>query len=127
MLCLLSWGLWGYVLKLAYQGSNWLQTYFASAIASFILAVSVFAAYKGSLGLSKSTGLALLAGLLGGAGYVFFVKALETGKASIVIPLTALYPAITALVAVVLLGEKISVTQAAGIILAVIAAVLLAL
>ncbi len=127
ILCLITWGLWGVVLKYAYQGGNWLQTYFASAITSFILAVSVFIAAKGSISPGRSLYYAMIAGLLGGAGYIFFTKALEAGKASIVIPLTALYPAVTAVIAFILLGEHIKPTQAVGLILALVAAVLLSL
>ncbi len=68
---------------------------------------------------------AVIAGLFGGAGYLFFVKALEQGKASIVIPLTALYPAITAIIALVVLREKISFYQGIGILLAIVASILL--
>ncbi len=68
---------------------------------------------------------AIIAGLFGGAGYLFFVKALEQGKASIVIPLTVLYPAITAVIAMIILKEKIGVYQGVGIALAIIASVLL--
>ena len=71
--------------------------------------------------------VAIIAGLFGGAGYLFFVKALEQGKASIVIPLTALYPAITAIIALIVLREKISVYQGIGILLAVAASILLSM
>jgi len=127
LLCLISWGAWGVVLKFAYASSNWLQVYFVSSLASFTLALAVFGVSRGSLSIDKGLYLAALAGLLGGAGYVFFVKALETGKASVVIPLTALYPAVTAAMAAVLLRERPSPYQAAGIVLAIIASVLLSI
>ena len=51
---------------------------------------------------------------------------LESGaKASIAVPLTALYPLLTVLMAVVLLGERVSPMQWLGIILAVAAAILM--
>jgi len=127
LLCLISWGAWGVVLKFAYASSNWLQVYFVSSLASFTLALAVFGASKGSLSIDKGFYLAALAGLLGGAGYVFFVKALEGGKASVVIPLTALYPAVTVAMAAVFLKEKPSPYQAVGIVLAIVASVLLSI
>ena len=127
LLCLILWGLWGFFLKLAYEGSTWLEVYFLSAVASFTLALTVFLLGNGKVSVSKSTVLALLAGLFGGGGYILFMKALETGKASIVIPLTALYPAITAILALLFLGEKLSTTQVVGIALAVIATILLSI
>jgi transporter family protein len=127
LLCLLSWGAWGVVLKFAYASSNWLQVYFASSLTSFALALTIFGLSRGTLSAGKGLYLAALAGRLGGAGYVFFVKALETGKASVVIPLTALYPAVTVAMAAILLRERPSPYQAAGIILAMIASLLLSL
>lgn len=127
LLCLVSWGAWGVVLKSAHASSNWLQVYFTSSLTSFALALTVFALSRGTLSAGKGLYLAALAGLLGGAGYFFFVKALETGKASVVIPLTALYPAVTVAMAAALLKERPSPYQAVGIVLAVVASVLLSL
>ncbi len=127
LLCLIMWGLWGLVLKVASRGSSWLEVYFLSAIASFAVAVTVFVFGGPHLKVGRSALLALLAGVFGGGGYVLFMKALSTGRASVVVPLTALYPALTAVLALVVLGEKISTTQALGIVLAVLAAVLLSL
>lgn len=127
LLCLISWGAWGFVLKLAYESGNWLQVYFVSSLTSFTLALVVFGASRASLSIDKGFYLAALAGLLGGAGYVFFVKALEGGKASVVIPLTALYPAVTVAMAAALLRERPSPYQAAGIVLAIVASLLLSI
>ena len=125
--CLLLWGLWGVVLKLAYGSGNWVQVYFASALSSFLVALTVFIISRPEIPLNRFTGLALIAGVFGGLGYVAFIKALETGKASIVIPLTAIYPAITVVIALAFLNEKISFLKGLGIALAVVAAVLLSL
>ncbi len=127
LLCLIMWGLWGLVLKVASKSSTWLEVYFLSALASFTVAVTVFMLSNPHLRIGRGALLALLAGAFGGGGYVLFMKALSTGKASVVVPLTALYPALTAVLALVVLGERISVTQALGIVLAVLAAVLLSL
>ncbi len=126
VLCLLFWGLWGFVLKLAYSNLSWTETYFLSTLASFIVmlvVVSYYRAIPSSLNTYSVT--ALVAGVFGGAGYIFFVKALEHGKASVVIPLTALYPAVTAIIALIVLREKISLYQGIGIVLAIAAAILL--
>ncbi len=128
LICLVLWGLWGLVLKVAYKGLPWTQVYFLSSLASFTIALMVFLVQRGSLDFSnKLSYVALLAGVFGGAGYIFFVKALEKGEASIVLPLTAIYPAITVVLALILLGEKISVYQAIGIALALVAVVLLSM
>jgi len=70
--------------------------YYLSTIASFILSTIIFILNKGYSRLNTDfIILALIAGLLGGLGYLFFVNALREGEASIVIPLTSLYPAVT--------------------------------
>ncbi len=128
LICLILWGLWGVVLKLAYREMPWTNVYFLSSLSSFILAFTVYLLTSRSGPVfSGSTYYALLAGLFGGLGYVFFIKALEKGSASIVIPLTALYPVITALLSIIILREKLALHQVIGITLAVIAIVLLSI
>ena len=126
LLCLLLWGLWGFALKIAYQNLSWIQTYFLSSLASFTLMLVIILYYRMKPPSINTPAIAaIIAGIFGGAGYLFFVKALEQGKASIVIPLTALYPAITAIIALVVLREKISLYQGIGILLAIVASILL--
>ena len=128
--CLAAWGLWGFVLKLAYRGLSWAEVYLLSTTSSFALAVTVYTILtRGGLRVAwgRSAALAALAGVLGGLGYVLFVKALESGKASVVIPLTALYPAVTVVLAALLLGEELGLLKLLGIALAVIAVLLLSI
>jgi len=128
LLCLLLWGLWGFALKIAYQNLSWIQTYFLSSLASFTLMLIIILYHRMKLPtMNTATIAAIIAGIFGGAGYLFFVKALEQGKASIVIPLTALYPAITAIIAFIVLREKISIYQGIGILLAIAASILLSM
>lgn len=55
-----------------------------------------------------------------------FLLALRSGRVSVVMPLVALYPAVTAILAVFLLKEPIDLRSGIGIALAVAAAALLA-
>jgi transporter family protein len=54
-----------------------------------------------------------------------FYQALSLGKASIVLPVSNLYPIITIFLAVALLKEQLTVTQGVGIIFGMIAIVLI--
>ena len=69
---------------------------------------------------------AFLAGAALWIGIIAFVFALsQGGKASIVVPVTALYPVVTIGLSVVILKEQITPTAGLGIAFALIAVVLL--
>jgi len=69
---------------------------------------------------------AALGGLLNGLGALTSFAALEKGgKASVVIPIINLYPLVTIAGAWLFLGEKLTATQAAGILCALAAVVFL--
>jgi transporter family protein len=70
-------------------------------------------------------GLGLLAGVIGSVGSIAFFPLLTRSEASTVVPLTALYPAVTAVLAMVFLRESITPAKAAGIILSLAAIYLL--
>jgi drug/metabolite transporter (DMT)-like permease len=72
-------------------------------------------------------GVALLFGVLMGAGTLTFYAAYRYGKATIVTPYVLLYPLITVLVALPLYGEKIDLVRGTGIFFAVAACVLLSI
>ena len=59
--------------------------------------------------------LASLAGLIGAVGFIGFYMLLNRAEASSVIPLTALYPALTAVLAFIFLKESVTPTKIAGI------------
>ena len=126
LLCLLLWGVWGFAIKIAYGKLTWSQAYMLSSLASFAVTLAFIFYLRPSMpNFNRFSIAAVVAGLAGSLGYVFFVKALERGEASIVLPLTALYPAVTVVLAFLFLHEKISMHQLIGILLAVVAVVLL--
>ncbi len=68
---------------------------------------------------------ALLAGLVGSLGAIFFYLSLSKGEASKVVVITALYPALTVLLSYFLLKESMSPCKIAGIIFAIVGILLL--
>jgi transporter family protein len=70
---------------------------------------------------------AVLGGLTGTLGVLFFIIALGKGKVSVIVPLTALYPIITITLGFLILKESITLTQGVGVIFALIAVLLLAI
>lgn len=67
----------------------------------------------------------LLMGLSWGIGTVMFILALDKSKLSVLVPYTALYPAVTIMLAFVFLGERLDAREFAGVLLATAAGLLL--
>jgi len=130
LITLVFWGLWGFILKISYKYLNWVEAYFFSVLASFTLALIIFTIFKirdPNWRINSYIYIPLIAGLCGSLGGLFFNKALEKGEASLVIPLTALYPTITIILASIFLNERIGIHQIIGIFLAIIAIILISI
>ncbi len=128
MIALVLWGIWCFLPKLATDrldhGSIAVYQLFGAIIAAAIFMI----ARKGHLAVdAKSIVYAGISGIAGFVGAFFFLMALNKGKASIVIPITGLYPVIAILLSFIVLKEPITLKQLAGMILAIIAIVLMGL
>ena len=128
-IALVFWGITGVTQKLATNriSSALSFVWFAYAMIaiSAVLAVSVPVHWRlrGAI-LAAAIG----GGALNGLGALTSFVALESGgKASVVISLISLYPLVTVAFAVTLLHERLTLAQAAGVGLAIVAAILLSL
>jgi len=113
------WGIVGLLQKL---GTNRVsaRSLLVWLTVGFVLFLPWFA-WKGSLLAigARDAMLGILVGLVNGLGSWFLFHALEKGaKASIAIPLTALYPLVTVFLATLLLGESLTPRQWLGVALA---------
>jgi transporter family protein len=123
-----AWGLDTFVSKLAAsriagQSSLW----YALGFALPIIVYSWVAFGPRGLALHSRSGIALslLAGALCGMGMIGFLLLLSRNPASTVVPLTGLYPALTAVLAILFLRESITVPKVLGIALSMVAVYLL--
>jgi len=127
IITLISWGLWAFFLKLASDRLKWFEVYILSSFSTLIM--SSYLVFKHKKILSESfTGniMALLGGLFGVVGYIFMIRALNSGgSASVVIVLTSLYPLITTILSFIFIGEMITVKKLLGIFFALVALYLL--
>ena len=76
---------------------------------------------------SRSAAIPCIAGVVAQLAALFFYWALARGKASVVVPLTALYPVVTLGLALLILGERLSLRQSIAVGLAFIAIFLFSL
>lgn len=127
------WGLWGFFGKLAMDKGMSPFAIFCFEIIASMLCVGLLIAVKTIYPRFVNTGLKdqwNLFGVLSGVGLalglLFYYLALYRAEAGIVVPLTAAYPVVTAILSALLLREKLSPLQWMGIV-CVIAGVMLLL
>jgi len=130
LLTILVWGAWGAVSKLASDGvdADTNQILFTLGLLPLILVV--WRSPRVRQGKNRRAGLAwaFLTGILGGTGNIAFFHAFVIGgKASIVTPVTALFPLVTVFLAVTFLHERIGNAQKLGLAMAMAAIYLLSM
>lgn len=126
LLTLLSWGLWAVLSKMVGSGISEIHLQAISTLGLLpIIAALFFASDAGSAGdRRKGILLALAAGVFSSLGNIAFYEAMSHGKAATIVPLTALSPLITILLAIPLLGERFNRFQFVGICLSLVAILL---
>jgi drug/metabolite transporter (DMT)-like permease len=124
LLAILAYGVWGAVSSLASEHVSALTLQIVSTLGLFPVALVL--AFSPNLGRgdhrARGILLALLTGLIGGTGNLALYQTLRAGgNASLVFPLTGMYPLVTIVVARFLLKERLNRIQVFGIALALIA------
>ncbi len=128
ILTIVFWGLWGFAIKIASRHMEWYQLYVLSNAVSFVVSAGIVMVERQSfLSLGKLSLYGIVAGFLGTLGYIFFILATRSGKVAIVVPLTATYPVITFILGVLLLREQVHLHHIAGMVLAIVGAILLSI
>ena len=127
LLTLSQWGLWGICSKLAstYSKPKQALLFQSVGVVAFALLVLVIEKFRIEWSLPGFS-WAAAGGFFAFVGFLTFFAALQGGKASTVITLSALYPLVTIILSIAFLHEKLSARQAVGIAFALIASVLLA-
>lgn len=132
LVTIVLWGTWGLVSKVASAGMDAYvnQLLYTAGLAPLLVFVAWTVHRRSALENREGRGVgvfwAFLTGILGGVGNIFFFQAMVAGgKASVVAPVTALFPMITVLLAVIVLHERLGRRQWIGLALAFIAIYLL--
>ncbi|MGB9641460.1 MAG: EamA family transporter [Anaerolineales bacterium] len=119
----LLWGFWGFFGKLAsfsmrgealllFSSIGWLTTF----PLYYFLYRNIF--HSTTLGIDVLW--AILSGIAGSLGVLFFYFALARGEATRVVAITAAYPLVTALLALFLLREPFTLSKSLGLIFAIL-------
>ena len=122
------WGIWGVLAKgPSRELSGWMtQILFTFALLPSIIAVCFSTNLR--VGTHKRLGLfwGFVSGLIAAAGNILFYLALEAGaETAIAVPLTNVYPLVTIVLAYFWFKERLNWMQAAGMLIAVVAIILL--
>lgn len=129
ILALVLWGITGVTQKLSTNRISSERSFLWFCWAMVVLSALVMVMARPHWGLGRVVVLcSITGGALNGLGAWTSFRALESGgKASIVISLVSLYPLLTVVLAVLLLGERLTWTQSGGAVAAIAAAILLSL
>ena len=124
ILSMLAYGLWGFFPKLTVGLINPKEFIIYEAIGVVLISL-VILLFTGKLNFNvRGVTFAMLTGIIGIIGTLFFVAALAKGKASVIVTITALYPLIVIALAKVFLNEPVTLKQGLGIVFALIALML---
>jgi drug/metabolite transporter (DMT)-like permease len=113
-------------LNRAGSGSGLWPVFFGQVAA--LTAVGCLAAFTGDLRLPEGRGgwLAAVAGVTGGPGTILYFLATHHGLLAVAAVLSSLYPAVTIMLARMVLGERLTVVRLAGLLLAAASVALIA-
>jgi len=127
LMTVVLWGIWGVFSKLAGEHSRPRQVLLFQSVGVLAFALVVLAIEKFKIEPSlPGFGWSFSAGFFTFIGFLTFFAALDQGKASTVVTLSALYPVVTILLSIAFLHEKLTMRQVAGIAFALVASVMLA-
>lgn len=124
VLAVLCWGLWAIISRLIGEAVTAAQSQALSTLGLIPVMIALGCSKRLTASGSRRRGIcnAFIAGALACAGNVAYYHALNVGgKASTVVPLTALYPLITVVLAVAVLRERLNAIQLCGIVLSLVA------
>ncbi len=124
---IIFWGIWGFFYKLGISKIGLGRALFWSSMTYGLtnLVIIYFLLHRG-ISFSATGSWFIIAGsIFATAGSLLFLFALQKYPVSIVLPLTALYPAVSVALGILILREELKLVNAAGILLAIAAGYLL--
>jgi len=128
LLCIFWWGLWGFLSKIGSVSANPLQMQILFTLGMLPVAVGMLLQMRWKL--DRNVGGAtygILSGVATGLGTLGYYAALHEQDASVVTPITGLFPLLTVVLAFIVLRERLNKVQVGGIVLALASIVVLSI
>jgi bacterial/archaeal transporter family protein len=124
---LFCWGFWAFIPKITTRYLNPSSAIVYEAAGSLCLAFLTLLSLRFQPQVHpQGIGLAFITGLLGFGGAFCFLTAVSQGPVALVATISALYPVVSVVLAVVILHEPLTLKQTIGIAIALLAMVLVA-
>ncbi len=126
ILALIIYGFWGFFPKLAVNYIHPMSALIYEVGGALVIGLCclIFVDFRPDFN-PRGVFFAVLTGICGMLGTLFFFAAASKGKISVIVSLTALYPLITIFLAAVFLKESLTIKQIMGMVFAFIAIYLL--
>jgi transporter family protein len=122
LLTLLAWGLWAFLPKVATKYIDPQSSIIYQVLGGILVGLGVLISLKFQIQFNMpGFSLSLAIGILGFLGAFTYLVAVSRGPLSLVAPITALYPMFAILLGLLFLNETITIKQAAGIGLSLVA------
>jgi len=128
LLCIFWWGLWGFLSKVGSEAASPMQMQILFTLGMIPVAVGMLLQMR--LKLDRNGGgvtYGILCGIATGLGTLGYYAALRAQTASVVTPVTGLFPVLTVALAFVVLRERLNKVQMGGMLLALASIVVLSI
>src|SRR6266576_4182784 len=128
LLCIFWWGLWGFLSKIGSEAASPLQMQILFTLGMLPVAVGMLWQMRWKLDRNRGgVTYGILSGVATGLGTLGYYAALREQNASVVTPVTGLFPVLTVMLAFVVLRERLNKVQMGGMILALASIVMLSI
>lgn len=113
------WGFWGFIPKITTKYISPKSAIVYEVLGGFLVAIMVMYSMNFRPEINpKGFAMAITTGVFGFLGALCYLLAVSKGPVSLVVIVTALYPVLSILLAVIILNEPITLKQGVGILLA---------
>lgn len=128
LVCTFWWGLWGFLSKIGSEAAAPMQLQILFTLGMLPVAIGMLWRMNWKLESNvKGASYGILSGVTTGLGVLAYYAALREQDASVVTPVTGLFPLLTVVLAFVVLRERLNKVQMTGMILALAAIAILSL